>query len=212
MKGAAFQPDERLRRLLADGARLGDGMAKAIAFASRDPEAHVYPDRHWERIFIGGYKFERDGGRLLDARTLFHYTAIVVTPAMEAKMVGVGSQYLTTYKDASGAYLDGGQDYRLRLPAGIPAKDFWSVTVYDAETRSLLQNGQPKPSLSTYDEPDANADGSVDVFFGPRAPKGREKNWVKTLPGKGWFPYLRLYGPLQPFFDQTWRPDDIVKA
>ena len=86
------------------------------------------------------------------------------------------------------------------------------MTVYDAETRSLLQNGQPKPSLSTYDKPDANADGSVDVFFGPRAPKGREKNWVKTLPGKGWFPYLRLYGPLQPFFDQTWRPDDIVKA
>ena len=212
MKGAAFQPDERLRRLLADGARLGDGMAKAIAFASRDPEAHIYPDRHWERIFIGGYKFERDGARLLDARTLFHYTAIVVTPAMEAKMVGVGSQYLATYKDASGAYLDGGQDYRLRLPAGIPAKDFWSVTVYDAETRSLLQNGQPKPSLSTYDKPDANADGSVDVFFGPRAPKGREKNWVKTLPGKGWFPYLRLYGPLEPFFEQTWRPDDIVKA
>ena len=212
VKGAAFQPDERLRRLLADGARLGDGTAKAIAFASRDPEAHVYPDRHWERIFIGGYKFERDGARLPDARTLFHYTAIVVTPAMEAKMVGVGSQYLTTYKDAGGAYLDGGQDYRLRLPAGIPAKDFWSVTVYDAETRSLLQNGQPKPSLSTYDKPDANADGSVDVFFGPRAPKGREKNWVKTLPGKGWFPYLRLYGPLQPFFDQTWRPDDIVKA
>ena len=152
VKGAAFQPDERLRRLLADGARLGDGMAKAIAFASRDPQAHVYPDRHWERIFIGGYKFERDGARLLDARTLFHYSAIVVTPAMEAQMVGVGSQYLTTYKDASGAYLEGGQDYRLRLPAGIPAKDFWSVTVYDAETRSLLQNGRPKPSLSTYDQ------------------------------------------------------------
>ena len=211
VKGAPLRPDERLRRILADGARLGDGMAKAISFASRDPEAHVYPDRRWERIFIGGYKFERDGARLLDARTLFHYCAIVVTPAMEAKMVGVGSQYLTTYRDASGAWLDGGKDYRLHLPAGIPAKDFWSVTVYDADTRSLLQNGQPKPSLSTYDKPEANADGSVDVFFGPRAPKGKEKNWVKTVPGKGWFPYLRLYGPLQPFFEQTWRPDDIVK-
>ena len=94
VKGAPFQPDERMRRILADGVRLGDGMAKAIAFASRDPEARVYPDRRWERIFIGGYKFERDGARLLDARTLFHYLAIVVTPAMEAKMVGVGSQYL----------------------------------------------------------------------------------------------------------------------
>jgi hypothetical protein len=212
VKGAPFRPDERMCRILSEGVRLGDGMAKAIAFASREPEAHVYPDRHWERIFIGGYKFERDGARLLDARTLFHYTAIVVTPAMEAEMVGVGSQYLATYRDASGAFLDGGQDYRLRLPAGIPAKNFWSVTVYDAETRSLLQNGQPKPSISTYDQPQANPDGSVELFFGPQAPKGREKNWVQTVPGHGWFPYLRLYGPLQPFFDQTWRPDDIVKA
>jgi hypothetical protein len=211
VKGAAFQPDDRLRRVLSDGVRLGDGMAKAIAFASRDPEAHVYPDRQWERLFIGGYKFEREGARLFDARTLFHYTAIVVTPAMEAEMVGVGSQYLATYRDASGAFLDGGQGYRLRLPAGIPAKDFWSVTVYDAETRSLLQNGQPKPSLSTYDQPEVNPDGSVDVFFGPGAPKGKEKNWIRTVPGHGWFPLLRLYGPLQPFFDQTWRPDDIVR-
>ncbi len=138
-----------MQRILADGVKLGDGMAKVIAFANRDPQAKVYPDRHWERIFIGGYKFERDGARLLDARTLFHYTAIVVTPAMEVQRVGVGSQYLASYKDASGAYLDGGQNYRLRLPAGIPAKNFWSVTVYDPETRSLLQNGQPKPSIST---------------------------------------------------------------
>lgn len=212
VKGSPFQPDERMRRILSDGVRLGDGMARAIMFASRDPEARVYPDRRWERVFIGGYKFERDGARLLDARTLWHYGAIVVTPAMEARMVGVGSQYLTSYKDASGAYLDGGKDYRLRLPAGIPAKDFWSVTVYDAETRSLLQNGQPKPSLSTFDQPEMNADGSIDVYFGPSAPASKDKNWIKTLPGKGWFTYIRFYGPLEPFFDQTWKPEDIVKV
>jgi hypothetical protein len=212
VKGAEFNPDERMRRILADGVKLGDGMAKAIAFANRDPQARVYPDRHWETIFIGGYKFERDGARLLDARTLFHYTAIVVTPAMEVKRIGVGSQYLATYKDASGVYLDGGQSYRLRLPAGIPAKDFWSVTVYDAETRSLLQNGEPKPSISTYDQPEVNPDSSVDIYFGPQAPAGKEKNWVKTLPGRGWFTYVRLYGPLAPFFEQTWKPDDIVKV
>ena len=210
-KGTGFQPDERMRRILADGVKLGDGMARAIAFASRDPQARVYPDRHWERIFIGGYKFESDGARLLDARTLFHYTAIVVTPAMEVQRVGIGSQYLAVYKDASSDYLDGGQNYRLRLPAGIPAKDFWSVTAYDAETRSLLQNGQPKPSLSTYDQPEVNADGSIDIYFGPGAPAGKEKNWVKTLPGQGWFTIIRFYGPLEPFFDQTWKPDDIVK-
>ncbi len=188
------------------------GMAKAIAFANRDPQARVYPDRHWETIFIGGYKFERDGARLPDARTLFHYTAIGVTPAMEVQRVGVGSQYLAAYKDAGGAYLDGSQSYRLRLPAGIPAKNFWSVTVYDPETRSLLQNGTPKPSLSTYDQPEVNADGSIDIYFGPGAPMGKEKNWVKPLPGQGWFTYIRLYGPLESFFEQTWKPDDIVKA
>jgi hypothetical protein len=212
VKGQPFQPDERMRRIFADGARLGDGMAKAIAFANRDPQVQIYPDRHWERIFISGYQFERDGARLFDARTLFHYTAIVVTPAMEVKMVGVGSQYLGTYRDADGAYLDGGQAYRLTLPGGIPARDFWSVTVYDADTRSLLQNGQPKPSLSTFDQPQLNADGSVDIYFGPDAPQGKETNWIKTLPDQGWFVYIRLYGPLDAYFDQTWRPDDIVKV
>ncbi len=212
VKGSKSQPDERRQRILADGVKLGDGMAKAIAFANRDPQAKIYPDRHWERIFIAGYKFERDGARLLDARTLFHYTAIVVTPAMEVQRIGVGSQYLVAYKDASGAYLNGGQNYCLSLPTGIPAKDFWSVTVYDAETRSLLQNGQPKPSLSLFDQLEANADGSVNIYFGPSAPVGKEKNWIKTLPQKGWFTYLRLYGPLESFFDQTWKPDDIVKA
>jgi hypothetical protein len=211
-KGIDFKPNDRMRRILADGVKLGDGMARAIAFANRDSQARVYPDRHWETIFIGGYKFERSGARLLDARTLFHYTAIVVTPAMEAKRIGVGSQYLGAYKDSSGAYLDGGQNYRLTLPAGIPAKDFWSVTVYDAKTRSLLQNGQPKPSVSTYDHPEENPDGSVDIYFGPQEPEGKEKNWVKTLPGQGWFTYIRLYGPLEPFFEQTWKPDDIAKV
>jgi hypothetical protein len=131
---------------------------------------------------------------------------------MEVQRVGVGSQYLAAYKDASGTYLDGSQNYQLRLPAGIPAKDFWSVTVYETETRSLMQNGQPKPSLSTFDQPETNADGSVDIYFGPSVPAGKEKNWIKTLPGKGWFTYIRLYGPLEPFFEQTWKPDDIVEA
>jgi hypothetical protein len=211
-KGIDFKPEERMRRILADGVRLGDGMARAIAFANRDPQARVYPDRHWETFFIGGYKFEQGGARLLDARTLFHYTAIVVTPAMEVKRIGVGSQYLATYKDSSGVYLDGSHNYLLTLPAGIPAKDFWSVTVYDANTRSLLQNGQPKPSVSTYDQPVQNRDGSIDIYFGPKAPEGKEKNWIKTLPGQGWFTIIRLYGPLEPFFKQTWKPDDLVEV
>lgn len=120
----------------------------------------------------------------IDARTLFHYEAIVVTPAMTRKMVGIGSQYLMEYRDSDDNFLMGEGTYKLHLPKGIPAKDFWSVTVYHPDSRSLLQTDQSKPSVSTYDKPDFNEDGSIDIWFGPEAPKGKEKNWIKTIPGE----------------------------
>lgn len=210
-KGSPFNPDAYLRRILTDGAKLGDAMARVISFDNRDPQVRIYPDSHWERIFIGGYKFERDGALLMDARTLFHYAVIVVTPAMEVQKIGVGSQYLASYKDSEGNHLDGNKNYTLKLPKGIPVRDFWSVTIYDAETRSLLQNGEPKPSISSFDNPDENPDSSISIYFGPQMPARKEKNWIKTIPGKGWFAYIRLYGPLEPFFNQTWKPGDITK-
>jgi hypothetical protein len=130
---------------------------------------------------------------------------------MAAKMVGAGSQYLSCYRDADDNFLMGDHVYKLHLPEGIPAKNFWSVTAYHPDTRSLLQNGTPKPSVSSYDEPDVNLDGSVDVWFSPEAPKGKEKNWIKTIPGEGWSILIRLYGPLEPYFDEDWKPDDIAK-
>jgi hypothetical protein len=131
------------------------------------------------------------------------------SPAMMSKNIGVGSYYLWTYKDASGGFLDGAQNYKLRIPANVPAKDFWSVLVYDALSRSELQNGEPFPSVSKYSDPKLNADSSVEVYFGPTMPQGQEKNWIKTVAGKGWFPIFRFYGPLEPFFDQTWVLNDI---
>jgi hypothetical protein len=213
-KGKDFAPDERMKKMLTEGVKLGEAFSKANAFAHRDKMAKIYDDRHYEYIFIGGsHEFIKDGALLMDAKTLFHYTAIVITPAMTNKMVGIGSQYLGAYRDAAGNYLMGEDSYKLHLPAGIPAKDFWSVTLYHPDTRSLLQNGQPKPSVSTYDEPVINDDGSVDIYFGPdKAPEGMEKNWVKTLPGEGWFLYIRLYGPLESYFDQSWKPDDVIKT
>jgi hypothetical protein len=159
----------------------------------------------------GSHEFLKIGVRNLDARTLFHFTAICVTPAMVNKVVGAGSQYLAAYVDRDGDYLDGGQTYKLHLPPNIPINNFWSVTLYDPMTRSLLQNGMPKPSVNSFDGPEQNNDGSCDLFFGPDAPAGKEKNWVKTVPGKGWFTYIRLYGPLEAFFEQSWKPDDFVK-
>jgi hypothetical protein len=131
------------------------------------------------------------------------------SPALMEKNIGQGSQYLWTYRDAKGNYLDGAKNYRLRVPPNVPAKDFWSVVVYNSLSRSLLDNGQPFPSLSSYTKPVTNADGSVDIYFGPEAPEGK-KNWIRTVPGKGWFPFFRFYGPTEPYFDKTWKLDDIV--
>lgn len=134
-----------------------------------------------------------DGGRNLDARTYFFHVATVNTPAMALKMVGVGSRYALVGRDRNGDDLDGAKSYRLNVPADPPAKDFWSVVVYDPQTRSELQTGQAYPSKNNMKDPlVANDDGSVDLHFGPAAPAGTEANWIETVPGKGWFAILRL--------------------
>ncbi len=123
--------------------------------------------------------------------------------------MGFGSYYLWAYKDAVGKYLNGASTYKLHIPPNVPAKEFWSVLVYDSLNRSELKNGQKFPSISKYTDPRMNADGSVDVYFGPRTAAGQEKNWIKTVAGKGWFPIFRFYGPLQPLYDKSWVLSDI---
>ena len=209
-KHKPFKPNAERRVLLDKAARVGGAMARVNSFASTDPERIAYGDRRWEYAFIGGSaSWNSEGYVNSDRRAAFAYIAIGMSPAMVEKIVGGGSQYLWTPRDATGAYLDGAKSYRLRLPAKIPVKNFWSVVVYDAESRSLLRNGQPFPSVSVYTNPATNPDRSVDIYFGRTAPQGREKNWIKTVPGKGWFPLLRFYGPLEPYFDKSWRPGDI---
>ena len=212
-KGKRFAPNADRSKLLNDAARLGSAIARANSFASSDPERLVYPDRHWEWAFIGGKAtWDAQGYVNTDRRAGFAYIAVGMSPAMVEKVVGQGSQYLVTAHDSSGAFLDGGKQYRLHVPPNVPVKMFWSVVVYDALSRSMLQNGEKFPTVSQYTGPDLNTDGSVDISFGPVAPPGHEKNWVKTVAGRGWFPLLRFYGPLQPFFDKTWRPDDIEEV
>ncbi|MCP4795600.1 MAG: DUF1254 domain-containing protein, partial [Phycisphaeraceae bacterium] len=140
--------------------------------------------------------------------------ATVNTPAMALKMPGVGSQYALISTDSEGDYLDGSKNYTLRIPPDVPAKNFWSFVVYDPQTRSELQSGQLLPSKnSVRDSMKENADGSVTLYFGPESPKGvNATNWIQTVPGKGWFALLRLYGPLEPWFEKTWRPGDIELA
>jgi hypothetical protein len=211
VKGRPFQPDARMRRILTEAAVAGDATARALCYRARDAEARIFPDRRWRFAFQGGYKFEQlPGVTNLDARAFFFFFATGVTPAMDTRTVGEGSTYPWTAEDSSGNALDGGKTYRLRLPGPVPVRTFWSVIVYDTQTRSMLQTNQRFPSVTSQSsDVQRNPDGSVDVWFGPSPPAGRESNWVQTIQGKSWFTILRLYGPEQPWFDQSWRPGDI---
>lgn len=215
-KGKPFSPDTRLKAILTEAVAVGNATARSIAFRSRISEAYIYEGSYWKTGFIGGdYRWligGGEGGRHLDARTYFFYIATVNTPAMALKMIGKGSQYGLCNQDKDGNYLDGSKTYKLNVPGNVPARDFWSVVAYDPQTRSELQTGQPFPSKNNKrDDLDYNADGSVDLYFGPEAPAGKEKNWIQTVPGKGWFVALRLYGPLEPWFERTWRPGEFEK-
>jgi hypothetical protein len=212
-KGKPFAPDARMKKILVDAAAVGSATARALTYRSRLKEAKYYPNSAWGPPFIGGsHEFQRNGARLLDARSQFFFAFTVVTPAMSAKNVGIGSQYAVAFTDSKGQPLDGGKSYRLHLPPNIPAKDFWSVTTHDNQTRSQLQTDQQFPSISSQRGGFVvNSDKSVDLYFGPTA-SGKEGNWVQTLPGKGWFPGLRLYGPLESFYDKTWRPGEIEEV
>jgi hypothetical protein len=214
-KGKPFAPDARMKRILTEAAAVGNATARALVFRSRIKEAYFYPNSAWCTPFVGGsHEFlSQPGVRNLDARVFFFYYATGITPAMAMKMVGVGAQYAVAFVDSEGRPLDGSRTYKVHLPPGIPAKDFWSFVLYDNQTRSMLQTDARFPSLGSQAKGIvANADTSVDVWFGPAAPAGHESNWIQTVPGKGWSAILRLYGPLQPWFDKSWKPGEIERV
>jgi hypothetical protein len=210
-KDKPYTPDARHRRLFEEAAQFGSAIARANSFASDDVERLVYPDRNWEWLFVGGSaSWDSQGYVNTDRRAAFSYIAIGMSPAMVEKHIGAGSQYIWSPRDSTGALLDGGRRYRLHVPPDIPAENFWSVVAYDADSRSIMRNAQPFPTVSSYTDPLINDDGSIDIHFGPTATIGKEKNWIRTTPGKGWFALFRFYGPREAFFNKTWKPGDIV--
>jgi hypothetical protein len=212
-KGEAFEPDERMRRILGEAATVGSFMALATSYKSRLPLKR-YDDRQWLEIANTGYPDYRIGNHMmLDGVSLVGWFATVSSKAMVRPMLGKGSVYMWTYTSRDGEWLDGERSYRLHLPSGIPAANFWSIVVYDVWTRSMLANGQSEASKNSYNPAlAANEDGSVELFFGPEPPAAGTSNWIRTLPGKGWFTILRLYGPLESYMDRSWKPSDIELA
>jgi hypothetical protein len=211
-KRKPFNPDDKTKALLSEAAQVGGAMARAITYSAPSSDVFYYPDRKWQQLPAGiNYTFTRDGAPQIDARDNVYYMAAGNSPAMMDKNVGKGSQYLWTYRDTEGNFLDGAKSYKLHILPNIPAENFWSVVVYDSLSRSELQNGEPFPSVSKYKKPKVNEDGSIDVFFGPNEPE-QNGNWIKTVPGKGWFPIFRFYSPSEPFFDKSWVLNDVEEV
>lgn len=209
-KGKPFEPDDRMKGILSQGAKQGVAMSRAIVYdyPSIDPDVTYWKGKHWEKMFAGNTEFTKNDYRDIDARTLWHYQAIVVSPALLSTTPGVGTAYLTSFRDNKGVYLNGANNYRLNVPANPPAKRFWAVTAYDPATRALLDSGG-NITISSLRNPDVNADGSVDVYFGTKAPKDKENNWIKTDPKKGFFLVFRFYGPLEGYINKSWVLNDL---
>jgi len=211
-KGKPFKPTKRQKLILTQATLVGEAMAKANDFAKRMEEAHYVDGLQWHFATVANPDQRTEYYDQLDERAAWLYEAVTNDPAMHGQKTGKGQVYMGAYKDKDGDWLDGGQNYVLHVPPNAPAEAFWSITLYDVDTRCLIINKQKIADRSSRMDLIKNKDGSVDIYMGPDAPKGKEKNWIPTVPGKAWFPYFRLYSPKKAFLDRTWVLPDIEKA
>jgi len=208
-KGKPFKPDARQTKILNDGALVGEAMAKANSADRRFADGKYRPDAHWDYALRLNSDDPNAFWNLLDERASWFYEAVGAGAAMAPKRPGPSSAYLSAYKDKTGNWLDGGNAYRLRVPANAPIKLFWSVTVYDVDTRALIRNEQKIADRSSRMDLRKNEDGSVDIYCGPKPPAGYEQNWIPTVPGRSWFAYFRFYNPTESYFDRSWPLPDF---
>ena len=208
-KGKKFQPNENQSKSLLDGALVGELMSMNLSYDKRFENSYYRDDTKWAYVIMFDPSQEAKNYSQLDERADYFYEAVTSSKGMVSKTPGIGQAYLGAYKDKDNKWLDGGKTYKLHVPPNPPAKQFWSTTVYDVYDRVGIDNQTEKADLSSRMDLTKNADGSVDIFFGPEAPKGYEKNWLQTNPGQSWFAYFRLYGPLKPYFKREWKLPDI---
>jgi len=201
-----------MKAILERAAREGKAQMLAASFDSPRPDRIVWNDRRWEWaafVFDNG-NFDTPWGIDQEGRDRWFTQALAGSPAMFNRSPKAGSLYWLAVRDNDGNWLDGGKTYKLSVPLPVPARLFWSITVYDPETRSQIVTAQDKAALrSLFELKNLGNANSVDLYFGPNAPSGQDSRWIKTIPGKGWFSYFRVYGPQAPAFDGTWKPGDF---
>jgi len=209
-KGKPFSPDARQTSILEEAALLGDAMARNVMFelSQRTSDPKPFPGTQWDWVILVAPSQETENYSQLDERLRYTYGAIYTSPAIGVMRAGPGTNYVQAFNDKNGNHFDGGKSYRLHVPADPPAAAFWSLTLYDNATRSMAQNSSHDSARSSYDEFEVNDDGSIDLYFGPTA-MGDERNWIETIPGRGFYPMFRFYSPTAPLFDGTWTLPDV---
>jgi hypothetical protein len=225
VKGQPFTPDAATRAILDKAAKTAYRTSRVIGFEDivSGRNFRVYPDRYWLNPIADGtpsnpsgpfdLSWKRTAGNYLDldTRIWFFTDYYSISPGMSSQTPGKGAKYMIAFTDSAGTPLSGGTNYSVKLPRNIPAANFWSVTLYEAENASGLANGQPFLSKGSRDKPVQEADGSTIMYLGPTAPAGKEANWLATPVSKGYFAILRLYGPTEAAIDKSWKPGDIER-
>jgi hypothetical protein len=211
-KGRPFRPDARQAKILEQASVVGEAMARCLSYAKRQPEARIWPGTQWKNAVLLEANQETEHHTALDERTAWFYEAVTLSAGMTTKTPGQGQVYIGIEKDKDGRWLQGGNSYTLRIPPNPPVKQFWAITLYDVETRCFIDTPHELAGLDSRKKLVANADGSVDLHFGPAAPAGKESNWLPTLPGRGWFALFRFYAPTEPYFDRSWSLPDVERV
>lgn len=213
-KGKVFEPTAHQKEILLDAEEMGNAFAMVNTFSRESYKEKHWPDRNWLYV-LNMEHLDQVGPNYYETKEIASYTyeAITTSAGMVLNNVGSGSKYLASYIDENKEWLDGKNTYEIVIPKDAPANQFWSITVYDNDTRCIIQNEQGKSDISSVREGvRVEEDGSYKVFVGPNAPEGYENNWVQSNPEKGFFAYLRLYGPLESFYDKSWKMPDVRKV
>ncbi len=215
IKGRPFEPTDRQKELLEKAVETAPKMILALRQLGRtDGRNLYYKDRQYENAWAGvTSEWLMDGYLDVNQRASYFQFAYSSAPAMVMRTLGAGSKYPFTTRDADGQFLNGSNAYRLHLPPDPPAALFWAVTAYNITDGTMPETPQLLPSINGFYDFEKNKDGSIDLWFGPKLPEGAPKsNWIQTVEGRNFLIALRLYGTGVSFFDQTWKPDDVVKV